>query len=154
VKLRTLLDLRGNIPTFIRISKGTLHDGNVLDALVPEPGSCYVMGRGCLDDERFYRPSLARAFFVIRAKSNLRFRGLHPRAVNKSTGLRCDQSIVLTGFYSAQRKQHLRIKAFLGTSENAVKFQIWIAVSATCWWQSSRSSTPTPLSTQSYRFRG
>jgi hypothetical protein len=151
----------------------------VLDALVPEPGAFYVMDRGYLDYERLYRLNLACAFFVIRAKSNLQFRRIYSHAVDKSTELRCEQSIVLTGFYSAQRypqqlrrikyyhaesdktfvfltnhfslpaftiaelyrcrwqvelffkwiKQHLRIKAFFGTSENAVKSQIWIAVS-------------------------
>lgn len=98
VKLHTLLDLRGNIPTFIHISDGKLHDVNVLDALLPEPGAFYVMDRGYLDYERLYRLNLACAFFVIRAKSHLQFRRLYSHAVDKSTGLRCDQRIVRTGF--------------------------------------------------------
>ncbi len=179
VKLHTLLDLRGNIPTFIHISDGTLHDVNVLDVLVPEPGAFYVMDRGYLDYERLYALDQVGAFFVIRAKSNLKFRRIYSRPVDKSTGLRCDQTISLTGERSAVRyptrlrrvkyydaktkkhfvfltngtalpaitiadlyrcrwkvelffkwiKQHLRIKTFFGTSENAVKTQIWIAVS-------------------------
>ena len=179
VKLHTLLDLRGNIPSFIHISDGKLHDVNVLDVLLPEPGAFYVMDRGYLDFERLYQLNLASAFFVIRAKANLKFRRLYSRAVNKDAGLRCDQTVVLTGFYSAQHypdklrrikyydaetnkrfvfltnnfslpaltvaelyrcrwqvelffkwiKQHLRIKSFFGTSANAVKTQIWIAVS-------------------------
>ncbi len=179
VKLHTLLDLRGSIPSFIHISEGKLHDVNVLDMLLPEPGAFYVMDRGYTDFERLYQLSLASAFFVIRAKSNLKFRRLYSRPVDKQTGLRCDQIIVLTGFYTAQRypgrlrrikyydtetdkqlvfltnnfsipaitvaelyrcrwqvelffkwiKQHLRIKSFFDTSENAVKTQIWIAVS-------------------------
>jgi hypothetical protein len=179
VKLHTLLDLRGNIPTFIHISDGKLHDVNALDLLLPEPGAFYVMDRGYLDFARLYRFALAGAFFVIRAKSNFKCRRLYSDPVDKHTGLRCDQTIVLTGFYPAQRypqklrrikyydaitektfvfltnnfslpaltiaelyrcrwqvelffkwiKQHMRIKAFFGTSENAVKSQIWIAVS-------------------------
>lgn len=179
VKLHTLLDLRGNIPSFIHISDGKLHDVNVLDVLLPEPGAFYVMDRGYLDFERLYQLNIASAFFVIRAKANLKFRRLYSRPVDKDTGLRCDQTVVLTGFYSAQYypdklrrikyydaetnkrfvfltnnfslpaltiaelyrcrwqvelffkwiKQHLRIKSFFGTSANAVKTQIWIAVS-------------------------
>jgi len=179
VKLHTLLDLRGNIPTFIHISDGKLHDVNVLDLLLPEPGAFYVMDRGYLDYKRLYQVHEASAFFVIRAKRNLQFRRLYSHAVDKSTGLRCDQTIMLTGFYTAQYypvklrrikyidpktcklfvfltnnfslpaltitelyryrwqvelffkwiKQHLRIKSFFGTSENAVKTQVWIAVS-------------------------
>ena len=179
VKLHTLLDLRGNIPSFIHISDGKLHDVNVLDMLLPEPGAFYVMDRGYLDFERLYQLNQASAFFVIRAKSNLQFRRLYSTAVDKSTGLRCDQTIMLTGFYTAQHypeklrrikfydaetdncfvfltnnfslpamtitelyryrwqvelffkwiKQHLRIKSFFGTSTNAVKTQVWIAVS-------------------------
>jgi len=179
VKLHTLLDLRGNIPSFIHISDGKLHDVNVLDLLLPEPGAFYVMDRGYTDFERLYQLHLASAFFVIRAKSNLKFRRLYSHPVDKQTGLCCDQTIVLTGFYTAQYypdhlrrikyydaetgkqlvfltnnfsipaiivtelyrcrwqvelffkwiKQHLRIKSFFGTSENAVKTQIWIAVS-------------------------
>jgi len=179
IKLHTLLDLRGNIPTFIHISDGKLHDVNVLDQLLPEAGAFYIMDRGYLDFARLYCLTLGAAFFVIRAKSNLQFRRVYSRPVDKQTGLRCDQTIVLTGFYAAQDypdklrrikyhdaennktfvfltnnftlpaltitqlyrcrwqvelffkwiKQHLRIKAFYGTTENAVKTQVWIAVS-------------------------
>ena len=179
VKLHTLLDLRGNIPSFIHVSEGKLHDVNVLDLLVPEPGAFYVMDRGYLDYERLYQLNQASAFFVIRAKSNLQFRRVYSHPVDKRTGLRCDQTVMLTGFYPVQRypdklrrikyydavtdkqfvfltnnfklpaltitelyryrwqvelffkwiKQHLRIKSFFGTSENAVKTQVWIAVS-------------------------
>jgi transposase len=179
VKLHTLLDLRGNIPTFISISDGKLHDVNVLDEIIPEPGSFYVMDRGYIDFARLYRLNLYGAFFVIRAKSNLAFRRIYSRQVDKSSGLRCDQTIVLNNvqaskdypihlrrvkFYDSKNdltlvfltndfslpaltiaqlyrsrwqvelffkwiKQHLRIKSFFGTSENAVKTQIWIAIS-------------------------
>jgi hypothetical protein len=179
VKLHTLLDLRGNIPTFIHISDGKLHDVNVLDLLLPEPGAFYVMDRGYLDFERLHRLHEAGSFFVTRAKTNLKALRRYSRPVDRSTGLICDQTIVLTGFYSRQDfdtplrrikfkdpqtgkrlvfltnnfalpaitiadlyrcrwqvelffkwiKQHLRIKVFFGTSENAVKTQIWIAVS-------------------------
>ena len=177
VKLHTLLDLRGNIPSFIDITDGKVHDVNVLDILIFEAGSFYIMDRGYIDFKRLYELHLAGAFFVIRAKSNLKYRRLYSRPVDKSTGLRCDQTIVLTQstedypeqlrlvkFYDAENdlrltfltnnfslsaltiaqlykcrwkvelffkwiKQHLRIKAFFGTSENAVKTQVWIAVS-------------------------
>ncbi|MCP3688654.1 MAG: IS4 family transposase [Gammaproteobacteria bacterium] len=179
IKLHTLLDLRGNIPSFIHISDGKLHDVNVLDILLPEPGAFYVMDRGYLDFERLYQLNQASSFFVIRAKSNLQCRRVYSHPVDKSTGLRCDQIVNLTGFYTAQHypdqlrrikfydavtdkrfvfltnnfslpaltiaklyrhrwqvelffkwiKQHLRIKSFFGTSENAVKTQVWIAVS-------------------------
>ncbi|MBT8328719.1 MAG: IS4 family transposase [Desulfofustis sp.] len=179
VKLHTLLDLRGNIPTFLHISDGKLHDVNILDELIPEPGSFYIMDRGYLDFSRLYRIDQWSAFFVIRAKSNFKFSRIHSHQIDKSTGLRCDQTVKLEGFYSAQYypgklrrikyfdsttgktlvfltnnfslpahviaelyrcrwqvelffkwiKQHLRIKSFFGTSENAVKSQIWIAVS-------------------------
>jgi len=178
IKLHTLLDLRGNIPTFIHISDGKLHDVNVLDVLLPEPGSFYIMDRGYLDYRRLYTFTLAAAFFVSRAKSNLQYRRLYSHPVNKVSGLRYDQTIVLTGFYPAKHypaklrrikyydsetkrtfifltnnfalpaltiaelyrcrwqvelffkwiKQHLRIKSFYGTTENAVKTQIWTAV--------------------------
>ena len=178
VKLHTLLDLRGAIPTFIHISDGKLHDVNVLDLLVAEPGAFYVMDRGYLDFERLYTLHQAGSFFVTRAKSNSKFRRLVSRPVDRSTGLICDQSVELTVFYSHQGyperlrrirfkdpetaktlvfltnhfalpaltigalyksrwqvelffrwiKQHLRIKRFFGTSENAVKSQVWIAV--------------------------
>ena len=179
VKLHTLLDLRGNIPSFIFISDGKMHDVNILDQLLPEAGAFYIMDRGYVDFERLARLDDAGAFFVTRAKSNLQARRRYSRPVDRSTGLICDQTIVLTGFYSRQGfqqplrrikfndpqtgkrlvfltnnfahdaltiaklykcrwqvelffkwiKQHLRIKAFFGTSENAVKSQIWIAVS-------------------------
>lgn len=179
IKLHTLLDLRGSIPTFLHISDGKLHDVNVLDLLLPEPGAFYVMDRGYIDFERLHRLHQAGSFFVTRAKSNLRAQRRYSHPVDRSTGLMCDQTIVLTGFYSHQGfdtplrrirfkdpktgkrlvfltnhfalpaititelyrcrwqvelffkwiKQHLRIKVFFGTSENAVKTQIWIAVS-------------------------
>jgi len=178
IKMHTLIDLRGNIPSFIHISDGKLHDVNVLDELLPEPGAFYVMDRGYLDFERLHRLHLAGAFFVTRAKSNLKAQRRYSRPVDRSTGLICDQTITLTVFYSktgypeALRrirfktdegktlvfltnnfalpaftitelyrcrwqvelffkwiKQHLRIKSFFGTSENAVKTQVWIAVS-------------------------
>ena len=179
IKLHTLMDLRGSIPSFIHISDGRLHDVNVLDQLIPEPGSFYIMDRGYLDFERLYMLDQCAAFFVIRAKSNLQFRRLYSHPIKKTTGLKCDQSIVLTGFYSHKNypeklrrikyydletdktlifltnnfslspltvtelyrcrwqielffkwiKQHLRIKSFFGITENAVKTQIWIAVS-------------------------
>jgi len=179
IKLHTLLDLRGNIPSFIFISDGKLHEVNVLDQLVPEPGAFYVMDRGYLDFERLGRYAAAGSFFVLRAKSNLKAQRRYSQTVDRRTGLICDQTIVLTGFYSHKGfdaplrrirfkdpesgktlvfltnnfvlpaltitrlyrlrwqielffkwiKQHLRIKAFFGTSENAVKTQVWIAVS-------------------------
>ncbi len=180
IKLHTLLDLRGNIPTFIHISDGKVHEVNILDQLLPEPGAFYIMDRGLLDFERLYRFHEAGSFFVTRGKLNLKVRRRYSHPVDRTTGLICDQSVVLTGFYSHQGfeaplrririkdpetaktlifltnnfvlpaltitelyrcrwqvelffkwiKQHLRIKAFFGTSENAVKSQIWIAVSA------------------------
>ena len=179
VRLHTLLDLRGNIPSFILISDGKLHDIHVLDHLIYEPGSFYVMDRGFIDFSRLYHLHNAQAFFVIRAKKNLQYRRLYSQPIDKETGLRCDQTIVMTGtntqnsypvplrrvkFYDAEQdrlfvfltnnldlpaititqlyksrwqvelffkwiKQHLRIKAFFGTSENAVRTQIWIAIS-------------------------
>ena len=179
VKLHTLLDLRGNIPAFISITDGKVHDVNILDELIPEPGSFYIMDRGYLDFKRLYTLNQFRAFFVIRSKTNTKFRRLYSCVVDKSIGLRCDQTIVLTGrdsatdypeklrrvkYYDAEIdkrfsfltnnfivsayiiaelykcrwqvelffkwiKQHLRIKSFYGTSENAVKTQIWIAIS-------------------------
>ena len=180
IKLHTLLDLRGNIPTFIHISDGKVHEVNILDQLLPEPGAFYIMDRGFLDFERLYRFHEAGSFFVTRSKSNLQVQRRYSHPVDRKTGLICDQSVVLTGFYSHQGfeaplrrirfkdpetaktlifltnnfvlpaftitelyrcrwqvelffkwiKQHLRIKAFFGTSENAVRSQIWIAVSA------------------------
>ena len=179
IKLHTLLDLRGNIPSFISITDGKVHDVNVLDELIPEPGSIYVMDRGYLDFDRLYRLHQNHAFFVIRRKVNTRFRRVYSAEIDKTTGLKCDQAIMLTGFYTQKSypeklrrvkyydeenekrldfltnnfslpaitianlykcrwqvelffkwiKQHLRIKAFYGTSENAVKSQIWIAIS-------------------------
>jgi hypothetical protein len=179
IKLHTLLDLRGNIPTFIHISDGKVHEVNILDQLLPEPGAFYIMDRGFLDFERLYRFHEAGSFFVTRGKSNLKVQRRYSHPVDRTTGLICDQSVVLTGFYSHQGfeaplrrirfkdpetaktlifltnnfvlpaftitelyrcrwqvelffkwiKQHLRIKAFFGTSENAVRSQIWIAVS-------------------------
>lgn len=178
VKLHTLLDLRGNIPTFLRITPARLHDVNLLDELTPEPGAFYVLDRGYLDFARLYRWTRHGAFFVTRARKNFRYTLLESRAVDKTTGLVCDQSVRLVWFYAVRDypealrrvrfrdpetgkhlvfltnnftqppdviaalyrsrwqvelffkwiKQHLRIKAFYGTSENAVKTQIWIAV--------------------------
>ncbi len=102
IKLHTLLDLRGNIPSFIHISDGKLHDVNVLDILLPEPGAFYVMDRGYMDFERLHQLNQAVAFFVIRAKSNLQLRRIYSHPVDKMTGLRCDQTIKLTGFYPAR----------------------------------------------------
>jgi Domain of unknown function (DUF4372)/Transposase DDE domain len=179
VKLHTLLDLRGNIPTFIYISDGKLHEVNTLDIIPLEPGAFYIMDRGYLDFKRLYPFAHCGAFFVIRAKSNLKCRRIYSHPVDRTTGLICDQSVLLTGFYQAKYypeklrrvkyydaetdktlvfltnnfalpaltiaelyrcrwqvelffkwiKQNLRIKTFYGTSENAVKAQIWIAVS-------------------------
>jgi len=179
IKLHTLLDLRGRIPTMIYITRGKLHDVNILDSLLIEPGAIYIMDRGYLDFARLYMIHQELAFFVIRAKTNFKFKRLYSHPVDKSTGLQCDQTVLLTGHYSRKGypeklrrirfldteqnrrlvflsnnfslppftiaqlyrcrwqvelffkwiKQHLRIKAFYGTSENAVKTQIWIAIS-------------------------
>ena len=179
VKMHTLLDLHGNIPTFIRISDGKLHDVNVLDDIVVEAGAFYVFDRGYLDFARLHRFTLSAAFFVTRTKENVLLQRRYSHPVDKSTGVRSDQTVVLATIDSARAypdtlrrisyvdaetnnhlvfltnnftlpaviiakiykcrwkvelffkwiKQHLRIKAFLGTSENAVKTQIWIAVS-------------------------
>ena len=179
VKMHTLLDLRGNIPSFIHISDGKLGDVKVLDILELEPGAFYIMDRGCLDFGRLYLMHQTRAFFVTRAKSNTRFRRVYSASVDRATGIICDQTIALTGTISRKDypghlrrikfkdpetgktlvflinnfavtaaticalykarwqvelffkwiKQHLRIKKFYGNSENAVKSQIWIAVS-------------------------
>jgi hypothetical protein len=179
VKLHTLLDLRGNIPTFIHISDGKMHEVNILDQLLPEPGAFYVMDRGFVDFERLYRFHLASSFFVTRTKSNLKIKRCYSHRVDRATGLICDQTVALTGFYSRKGfeaplrrirfkdpktgktlvfltnnftlpaltitelvrcrwqvelffksiKQHLQIKTFFGTSENALKSQIWSAVS-------------------------
>src|SRR6202011_3803616 len=102
VKLHTLLDLRGNIPTFIHISDGKMHEVNILDQLLPEPGAFYIMDRAFLDFERLYRFHQAGSFFVTRGKSNLKIQRRYSHPVNRTTGLICDQSVVLTGFYSHQ----------------------------------------------------
>ena len=179
VKLHTLLDLRGNIPTFIHVTGAHYHDSWVLDHLIPEPGAFHVMDRGYIDFARLYRLHQRGAFFVVRARANFKFRRLYSRPVDKQTGLRCDQTVRTAGVASTTGypdklrrityrdpetgktltlltnnivlpamtiaelyrcrwqielffkwiKQHLRIKHFFGTSENAVKTQVWIAVS-------------------------
>ena len=179
VKMHTLLDLHGNIPTFIRITDGKTHDVNILDELLPEPGSFYVMDRAYVDFERLFVFTLCSSFFVVRTKKNVVLQRRYSHAVDKSTGVRSDQTVILTAAKSAKAypdplrrvsyfdaatnkrlcfltnnftlpaltiariyksrwqielffkwiKQHLRIKKFYGTSENAVKTQIWIAVS-------------------------
>jgi hypothetical protein len=102
IKLHTLLDLRGNIPSFLHISDGKLHEVNVLDLLLPEPGAFYIMDRGYIDFERLYRLHEAKSFFVTRAKSNFKAQRRYSHPVDRSTGLICDQTVVLTGFYSRQ----------------------------------------------------
>jgi hypothetical protein len=179
VKLHTLLDLRGDIPTFIWITDGKVHDVNVLDHLIPEPGATYVMDRAYLDFQRLYQMHQCLAIFVIRSKTNTGLRRLYSQKVDKTSGVKYDQIVVPTGFYTKKDypdklrrikyfdaekgrtfifltnqftlpaltiaelyryrwrveiffkwiKQHLRIKKFFGTSENAVKTQIWIAIS-------------------------
>ncbi|MGB5990721.1 MAG: IS4 family transposase [Desulfobacterales bacterium] len=179
VKLHTLLDLRGDIPTFIWITDGKVHDVNVLDHLIPEPGAIYVMDRAYLDFRRLYQLYQCSAIFVTRSKTNTGLRRMYSNKVDKSTGVKSDQIVALTGYYSKKDypeklrrikyfdaekgrsfifltnqftlppltiaelyryrwrveiffkwiKQHLRIKSFYGTSENAVKTQIWIAIS-------------------------
>ena len=179
VKVHTLMDLKGSIPTFIRITGGKVHDVNILDELVLEPGAIYIMDRGYLDFARLFTFTQNLSTFITRTKSNFDYRRLHYRRVDKATGLRCDQTIRLNGFYASQDypavlrrigyfdvetnvkfvfltnnfalpaltiaqlykcrwrieiffkwiKQYLKIKTFFGTSENAVKTQIWIAIS-------------------------
>ena len=179
IKLHTLLNLRGSIPEFIHISDGKLHDVNILDILIAQPGSFYLMDRGYVDFARLYTMQQTSAFFITRSKRNFQYQRRYSYPVDKSTGLRCDQTIILTGvntakhypmplrrirYYDAETdksltfitnnfvlpaliiahlykarwqvelffkwiKQHLRIKAFYGTSANAVKTQVWIAVS-------------------------
>ena len=179
IKLHTLLDLKGSIPAFIAITAAGVHEVNILDELIPEPGAIYIIDRGYLDFERLYVLHQCGSFFVVRAKANTQLRRLYSMPVDKSSGLRCDQIVVPTVFYSQKHypeklrrvvfvdtdkenrltlltnqmtlpaltiaelyrcrwqielffkwiKQHLRIKAFYGTSENAVKIQIWIAIS-------------------------
>jgi hypothetical protein len=179
VKMHTLLDLHGNIPTFISITDGKVHDVNILDEILPEAGAFYVMDRGYVDFERLYIFTLSAAFFVVRTKSNVLLQRRYSHPVDKTTGVRSDHTVILTALDSVKAypeqlrrvsyldvktrkrfkfltnnftlpaltialiyksrwqvelffkwiKQHLRIKAFFGTSENAVKTQIWIAVS-------------------------
>jgi hypothetical protein len=179
VKLHTLLDLRGDIPTFIWITDGKVHDVNVLDHLIPEPGAIYIMDRAYLDFQRLFQLHQCAAIFVIRSKTNTGLRRIYSHKVDQSTGVKFDQTVALTGYYSKKDypeklrrikfydadksrsfifltneftlppqiiaelyryrwrveiffkwiKQHLRIKSFFGTSENAVKTQIWIAIS-------------------------
>ena len=179
VKMHTLLDLRGNIPSFIHVSDGKLHDVHALDLLLPEAGAIYVMDRGYVDFARLHMLHLAGAFFVTRAKSNMDAHRVYSAPTDRTAGIVCDQTIALDGHYTSQHypehlrrirlrdtetsrtlvfltnqfglpaaticalyksrwqvelffkwiKQHLRIKRFFGTSENAVKTQIWIAVS-------------------------
>ena len=179
VKLHTLLDLRGSIPSFLRITEGRTHDVRFLDEVVVEPGAFYIMDCGYIDFERLYRFTRGLAFFITRARSNHDYARLSYRDVERSTGLRCDETIRLRGPKTSQEypvplrrvsyfdaetghrlvfltnnfdlpalaiallykcrwrvelffkwiKQHLRIKAFFGTSENAVKTQVWIAIS-------------------------
>jgi hypothetical protein len=178
IKVHTQMDLRGNIPTFLHIDDGKSYDSDILDVLIPEAGAIYVMDRGYIDFARLHRLTEAAAFFVIRAKSNLTCRRLYSQSVDKTTGVQCDQTIVLAAPRSLARfpdklrrvryrdpetgkrlvfltnnftlsartiadlyrcrwqielffkwiKQHLRIKSFFGTSENAVRTQIWIAI--------------------------
>src|SRR5436309_3529157 len=177
--MHTLLDLHGNIPTFIGISDGKMHDVNMLDEILPEIGAFFVMDRAYVDFERLYVFTLSAAFFVVRTKSNILLQRRYSHAVDKTTGVRSDHTVILTAINSAEAypeplrrvsyldvatrkrfkfltnnfllpaltiaqiyksrwqvelffkwiKRHLRIKAFYGTSENAVKTQIWIAVS-------------------------
>ena len=130
VKMHTLLDLHGNIPTFIRITDGKVHDVKVLDEILPEAGAFYVMDRGYIDFERLYVFTLCSAFFVVRTKENVLLQRRYSSPVDKSTGIRSEQTVILTAIESAKAyPDALRIKAFFGTSENAVKTQIWIAVS-------------------------
>lgn len=179
IKLHTLLDLRGNIPTVCIITHGKVHDVNILDEIILEAGAIYIMDRGYIDFARLYSIHQSLAFFVTRAKSNFKCKRQYSRTVDKKTGLRCDQTVVLKGFYARKDyperlrrivyfdadtqkeftfitnnfhlpaltiadlyrsrwqvelffkwiKQHLRIKAFYGTTQNAVKTQIWIAIS-------------------------
>ena len=122
VKMHALLNLCGNIPEFILITEGNVHDVNVLDHLVPLPGSYYVMDRGYLDFERLYTLHTLKAYFVTRAKKNFQFQRRYSHPIDRSTGLICDQTV----FQMDQAA--LRIKSFYGTSANAVKTQIWIAI--------------------------
>ena len=179
IKLHTLLNLRGNIPSFVMVTRTQISDHDILDELILEPGAFYIMDRGYIDFSRLYMLHLSLVYFVIRNRCDIKWHRLYSRFVNKSTGLRCDQTIVFTGRYSGKdypekirricffdsenkihldfltnnfrlpaltiarlykcrwqvelffkwTKQHLRIKKFYGTSENAIKTQIWIAIS-------------------------
>ena len=124
VKLHTLLDLRGSIPTFIEITDGSVHDVNILDVLIPEPGSYYIMDRGYIDYKRLYRLNKELSYFIVRAKKNLKFKRLYSNKVDKCTGLRCDQVVKLTGFY--QKKDYpeviRRIKFFDAENEKSFVF--------------------------------
>lgn len=124
IKLHILLDLRGNIPSFIHITEGKMHDVNVLDILATEPGSFYVMDRGYLDFSRLHAMHLNNAYFVIRSKSNTKFRGLYSSPVDKDSGLICDQTIRLTGFYSSKEypEKLRRIKHFDSETEKRLVF--------------------------------
>jgi transposase len=178
IKLHTLLDLRGNIPAFIKVTDGKIHDVNILDELIPEPGSFYIMDRGYVDFERLYKFVAYLAYYVTRAKTNLNFRRIYSHTIDKQLGLKCDQTIYLNSYYQRKNypdkirrikyydietekqftfltnnfvlpaltitklykyrwqielffkwiKQHLEINKFYGNSSNAVKTQIWIAI--------------------------
>ena len=180
IKLHTLLDLKGSIPTFIEITKALIHDVNILDVLIPETGSYYIMDRGYLDFKRLFNFQEADTYFIVRSKKNLKYRRIYSHCADKSIGVYCDQTVRLTGYYSRRHypqqlrrikfydcekekylvfltnnfklpaitiaelyrnrwkvelffkwiKQHLRIKSFYGTSENAVKTQVWTAICA------------------------
>jgi hypothetical protein len=145
IKMHTLLDLRGSIPTFIHISDGKLHDVNILDMLLPEPGSFYILDRGYLDFARLYALSQEFAYFVIRAKSNFRFRRLYSRAVDKTNGLKCDQAVVLSGFYTSKAypEKLRRIKyydsktdkTFVSMTNNFSLLALTITQLYRCRWQ-------------------
>jgi transposase len=203
VKMHTLLDLRGSIPTFISITEGRVHDVNVLDEIMPEAGAFYVMDRGYVDFKRLFVLTLSAAFFVVRTKANILLQRRYSHKIDKATGIRSDHTVILTSFESASAypdalrrvtyldvennkrfrfltnnfslpaptiakiyksrwavelffkwiKQHLRIKAFYGTSENAVKSQIWIAVSMYVLVAIARKGWRwKPASIKSYRF--
>ena len=124
IKLHTLLDLRGSIPTFLSITHGKVHDVNVLDELIPEPGAFYIMDRGYLDFERLYVLNQCMAFFIIRSKRNTKFRRLYSRQIDKSTGLRCDQTIVLCGVKTADGypEKLRRVKYFDSSTDKRFSF--------------------------------
>lgn len=124
IKLHTLLDLRGSIPTFIEITDGSVHDVNILDVLIPEPGSYYIMDRGYIDYKRLYRLNKELGYFIVRAKKNLKFKRLYSNKVDKSTGLRCDQVVKLTGFYQKKDYSEVirRVKFFDAENEKSLVF--------------------------------